>query len=241
MNTPNDLNTVTKNQLASVFNAFKSKSTDDKINEIVARQYVHYILHHDYPVLICGLNPSYRKTEDHKSYSFDFNDEKIKVDRYFSKFHKFVKGTPTNYIDLFTQKHTSQADLYVFLENEQGVEFLNNQLLIAQNTIEAVKPKLILLFNKKAGEFWGRDAKANDDGTYYKAWMGYTFEPTSIEGAFKITGLLESENRINSELKESLLVGSVIYFSTYISYTNNKEAMAKIEKDIPELIKKYCG
>jgi hypothetical protein len=232
------LNTSTKNELTALFSAYQNSFGDEKLNEIVSRQFVNCVLYEDLPLLICGLNPSYRKTEGKDlTYEFDFNDAKIKNDRYFKKFHHFAGSTKSNYIELFSQRHTSQADLHLFLADKKGVEFLVKQLEISQNAIEAMKPKLIFIFNRFAGHFWGRDAEINENGEQKGIWMGYTFEPTDIEGAVKITGLSESPQRINQSLVQTNLIGSIIYFSTFISYRNNKEAMTKIEADVPALIK----
>jgi len=235
------LNTSTKNELTALFSAYQNSFGDEKLNEIVSRQFVNCVLYEDLPLLICGLNPSYRKTEGKDlAYDFDFNDAKIKNDRYFKKFHHFAGSTKSNYIELFSQRHTSQADLHLFLADKKGVEFLVKQLEISQNAIEAMKPKLIFIFNRFAGHFWGRDAETTADGEQKGIWMGYTFEPTDIEGAVKITGLSESPQRINQSLVQTNLIGSVIYFSTFISYRNNKEAMTKIEADVPALIRRFC-
>jgi hypothetical protein len=227
-------------ELNHLFSKYHNQFNSQHLNEIVNREYVYSKLNQNANILICGINPSYRVKEDNpNAYEFDFNDEKVKKDPYFKKFHDKTKGIQTNYIDLLRQRHTSQSDIGLFMKEEKGLQFIIDQLKVSQNAIENLKPKLILVFNRMAGQFWGRDAIYYKNGNARSVWMGYTFIPTEIEGAMKITGIIQHSDRINQSLKQTNLIGTIIYFSSFISYRTSRKVKTKINKDVPALINQY--
>ncbi len=227
-----------REELTILFDKYKQEIENLELKRILERNFVYSIVEPKADVLICGINPSFRINEDPNAYdSFNFNS--LKVDKpkhtYFKKFFDLLESHPllsATYLDIFYQRHTDQKEIAKFLKDEKGLEFLCQQLAISKKKIESLKPKLILVFNKQASSFFGIDQK-NDTNV----WLGYTFEPfLDIKGAYKITGLLSSNARINKEVTTTLLKGSIIYFSRYYDYRTKKEVRAKIDFDVKALL-----
>ena len=66
--------------------------------------------------------------------------------------------------------------------------------------------------------------------------MGYTFKPTEIPEAFRITGLLNSPERVNPNLLKTSLTGTIVYFSRFLNHWTPKETMSQIESDVEQII-----
>lgn len=183
-------------------------------------------------ILITGINPSFRKDADLGNFSFDFQKtlKEEKYDNYWSPLKKIVYD-PENLIDL--REKSAYLDIFYFREKEQnklkkeilknnkGIQFLVEQLKITQQTIEnVIKPKLIIVKNKESAAYWG---KLSEIGII---WMGYklNFAKSYVCGdLYKISGLLESNERISSEIIETNLKDSLILFTEHISQYTKKE------------------
>ena len=93
---------------------------------------------------------------------------------------------------------------------------------LTQHIIEdVIKPKLIIVKNKESWSYWGK--LAEEKGWI---WMGYKFEfvqNMTCGELFKITGLLESSERIAPEFTETNLVNRFVLFTEHIRETTPQE------------------
>lgn len=210
--------------------------SNDYINElpdfIKKRGFVYSENNTQRDILITGINPSFRKDAESGNFGFDFQLtlKEEKYDNYWSPLKKMVFD-PLNTIDL--RKKSAYLDIFYFREKEQirlkkeilkntrGIHFLVEQLQITQQTIENnIKPKLIIVKNKESAAYWG---KLSEKGII---WMGYKFEfvqSYSCGNLYKISGLIDSNERILSEITETNIKGSLVLFTEHINQYTKKE------------------
>lgn len=210
--------------------------SNDYINElpdfIKKRGFVYSENNTQRDILITGINPSFRKDAESGNFGFDFQLtlKEEKYDNYWSPLKKMVFD-PLNTIDL--RKKSAYLDIFYFREKEQirlkkeilkntrGIHFLVEQLQITQQTIENnIKPKLIIVKNKESATYWG---KLSEKGII---WMGYKFEfvqSYSCGNLYKISGLIDSNERILSEITETNIKGSLVLFTEHINQYTKKE------------------
>ena len=197
--------------------------------------------------LITGINPSFRKGSSigSKPFYIDFFDNSH--DNYFSPIKKMLFNEEA-YIDL--RNDTAYADLFYFREKNQnflqkqllttenGIRFVVDQLNLTQHIIEdIIQPQVIVVKNKESWAYWGKLFEQ-----FGWVWMGYKFEfIQNIECGelFKIIGLIDSDDRIAPEIKETNLIGSVVLFTQHINqYTpREKRPTARQLLDIKRLAK----
>lgn len=194
--------------------------TNSELNEIFNRRYV-YSLVEPCDILIVGINPSYVKGGEHHE-KFKFKDCE---GRYFGKFHRIMNKIDTlgqykvDYLDLLNIRVTEQKQLYKFLGTKEGIEFISEQLLLSQRIIEEIKPKLIVVFNRLAGNLLGANMKFKD-GKLTNVWLGYEYYKPENYNCHLISGLINSTERIGS-LQSTQLIGTPVYFSKYLGRAKN--------------------
>lgn len=221
-------------QIEVLFDKYRGRFQNNDLNEILNHGCVSSIPAMNADILICGINPSYNeKSPNH----FSFHELVSK--RYFSPLHKITETctdrSKIDYIDLFCFRRTNQNDIWKFTSDSVGVQFITEHLIITQNIIEQMKPKLILVFNKDAANFFG--VRANPDFTDEKSrniWMGYRFKCDESDSSCIIEGL--HKDRINKDFKETNLVGTRVFFSSYMRYLNT-EKRNNIKDTVSNLIK----
>jgi hypothetical protein len=234
----------TKKELEKIWETYKNSfESKTELKEILNRGFA-YSKSVSGDVLIVGFNPSCRKREDEQKFiGFNFCEVKEK-DPYFKSLWNIVNVKDENvrygYIDLFNYRGTVQdKTLKKIFDDKHGCEFLVKQLELNQKQIEEAKPKLILVFNKGAYNFWGINAEPKNDPST-NVWMEYTFE--DVEGyngkLLNIIGLLNSNERISKEIKETNLKGTRIYFSKYTRWLK-KEERENISNEIKSIIRTY--
>ncbi|WP_165020460.1 hypothetical protein [Dysgonomonas sp. ZJ279] len=192
-------------------------------------------------ILITGINPSWRTNDDKKEiYSFNFKDilGNNKWDNYWSSLKKILKSELSDldytnnaaYLDIFHFREMNQKFLTnVILKSNDGRSFLAEQLNLTQHIIEdIIKPKVIIVKNKESATYWGR---WSENGII---WMGYKFQPipqfnSKCGEAFKITGLLNSDERISPEIKETNLIGTIVLFTKHINQYTKKDERPNAE------------
>ena len=143
-------------------------------------------------VLFIGINPSYRADRPvvHRSYG-----KPKDLPGYFRPFHKIEQDLKGSYkreitwthLDLLVMRETQQSyiDNYLLKEKE-GLEFVVEQLDIAKEIIEHIKPKLIVVSNTLVRELLGRNKKELPDGRVVGEWMNYDFEFDNSIGTDKL-------------------------------------------------------
>ena len=116
------------------------------------------------------------------------------------------------------------------MKSSAGIPFIVDQINLTQHIIEdVIKPKVIIVKNKESAAYWG---KLENDGII---WMGYKFEymKTLVCGElFKITGLIESSERIAPEIKISNIENTLVLFTQHINQYTAKE-----KRPTPEILK----
>lgn len=177
-------------------------------------------------ILITGINPSF--TDNKKGQELPYEFMNCNSGRYWIPIKNMLKSNECDYInsaayfDLFYFRETNQKYIRnVILKHKDGLQFLVRQLRVTQQLMEEViRPKVIIIKNKESYAYWG---KLSDKGYI---WMGYEFESIgncSCGEICRITGFIESNERILPELVQSNLVGSIVLFSKYNRYLKKEE------------------
>lgn len=222
------------NKIQDLFEKYKGKMEDPKLNEILDKGFVSSKPNLDAKILLCGINPS-----DNGSQPSHFYFKDLEKAPYFTTLHGITKDckdrSSIEYLDLFCFRHKDQMVIWQFAKDSVGLRFVVDHLILTQEIIEDIQPKVILVFNKTAATFFGYHAAPDDaNPANQKIWMGYKFEDSSVtDNMFSaqvkyITGL--HEGRMNTELKETSLRGSKIFFGSYMRYLKNekKEELRKL-------------
>jgi len=237
MNIEDKLNKIWKN--------YENVCADTKIKEVLDRGFV-FSDSKVCEILITGINPSFNNKKDRPEkpkIGFPFPPPpEAKKNAYFTKLLNIVKKacpeSSLGYTDLFYYRG-KQALVWDFLKDKSnGVAFLAEQLALTQQQIEDAKPKLILVFNKGSYDFWGKNAKKDDNNSYTNVWMGYDFEKVKMfnHGKLcKITRIIESKERVCKNIDKTNLEGTLVYFYKYLGRTN-KLTMEKISDEIRKII-----
>lgn len=213
-----------------------------QLNEIWSQDYMKSlpseILHRGYwfsenvekkTFLITGFNPSFRPEEPIKNTPLDFFDNSH--DNYFSPIKKMLFDKEAN-IDI--RGEAAYADLFYFREQDQnflqkqilpaanGIRFVAEQLALTQHIIEnIIQPKVIVVKNKESWAYWGKLYEQ-----FGWVWMGYKFEfiqNMECGELFRITGLIDSNERISQDITETNLKGTFVLFSQHINQYTAKE------------------
>lgn len=186
-------------------------------------------------ILVTGINPSY--PEESKKESFSFKYHEVQDTRYYAEIRKKLLGDYLNdkagYLDLFAVRETVQSRMSRFIKYPVGLSFVAEHLAITQKEIERLHPQLIIVKNKGSWMFWGLDAKQTAD-EWTNVWMGYTFgqipgyedvagRPWKVR---RITGLLDTPDRVGKEVRETYLVGTVVLFTSHLRYLKKEDRPA---------------
>lgn len=183
-------------------------------------------------ILITGINPSFRENDKpgvfHGPINTLLTDDKW--DNYFGPIKKMLKDKEidlrekSDYLDIFYFREKNQNFLKKYILNSQeGIRFVIDQLNLTMHIIEdIVRPKLLIVKNKESWAYFG---KLYDEKGW--VWMGYKYEyiqSTKCGKLYKITGLLDSNERIAPEINHSNIIGSYVLFSKHINkYTSINE------------------
>lgn len=128
-------------------------------------------------ILFIGVNPSFTKRsiipENQRKIGFyeTSKDSDFKDIPYFEKMKELANycETPWTHIDLFFMRETKQSVIRTL--GYSAIDFLNAQLEISFEIIERANPKIILVTNALASEFFGK-LKTHHKG-FTKIWRGY--------------------------------------------------------------------
>ncbi len=179
-------------------------------------------------ILITGINASFRNDDkpDHNKFVLrDIFEEKY--DNYWGPIKKILHNEHINlqdkaaYLDIFYFREKDQRFLKELLTYPQGIRFIVEQLNLTQHLIEdVIKPKVIIVKNRESAAYWGRFA--NEE----MIWMGYQLEFVRDEKCgqvYKITGLINSSERIAPEIKQTNLQNTLVLFTEHITQYTTKE------------------
>ncbi len=217
-----------RKELEALFNKYKDLKEDK--NKIIARSF-EFCDTQKGKVLFVGINPSYKeggkpdKEGGKPKQPYTLNPKEID-DKYYINYKKLadkanLKDEDWTYTDALYILETKQENINVFYKKGSPKDFLCEQLRITMKILEHCKPKLIVVCNKLASDFFGKHKKKNKKEEFTNVWMGYEFPPDSetLE-VTKIIGI--HPNSINGN-KSTSLIGTPIIFSKYSQYMSNKE------------------
>ena len=203
-------------KLTKLFKKYEKKLIHPEQCSIIKRGFVYSRVDLTVDVIVMGINPSQRTDFlDYSGVSYNYKD--LESDRYFKKFHSLLEpyNASISYCDLFYHKHSDQKQLEHFMKDDVGKAFLTEQLEITRQILSDIKPKLILLFNRKAATFFTTD------------WLGFNVTKDLV--------LKNTEFTNNQNICVIPSLEAYIYFSTFLGYRTSKEAIRKVERDIPKL------
>lgn len=187
-------------------------------------------------ILVTGINPSARQ-KDPEFFKKSFRYHEVQYDPYYAEISKNLLGDDLNdkagYLDLFAVRETVQSRMSEFIKHPVGLSFVAEHLAITQKEIERLHPQLIIVKNKGSWMFWGLDAKQIAD-EWTNVWMGYTFDKIpgyeDVAGrpwkVRRITGLLDTPDRVGKEVRETYLVGTVVLFTSHLRYLKKEDRSA---------------
>ena len=193
MNTENELinDEIVLFELKRIF-SYKSKIKEN--SEIIERGFVCSQIKKG-KVLFVGINPSYpigsKDTEFSESWS---------------------------YIDLFQFRETDQKKVAGFAKNDP--QFLVSQLRLTHKIICEINPKLIIVCNSGASDFFGINKWKNTKG-WLNVWLGYDFEFDKDLGV----DIIKSKNENSILPKENEFL-----FETPVLFTSTLTYIAKFDK-----------
>lgn len=190
-------------------------------------------------ILITGINPSFREEDKEGNLIWDI-DKTLKgeeYDVYWSPVRRLLHNDNIDlrdyatYLDIFYYREKDQKFLRSeLLTSPDGIRFVVDQLNLTMNIIEQIiKPKLIIVKNKESWAYFGKYAQEKG-----WIWMGYTFEPIReypCGELYRISGLLDSPERIAPEISQTNLVGTLVLFTKHLNQFTKRE-----ERPTPELI-----
>ena len=225
-------------QLTKIWEQYKEEFKPD--NKILERGFV-FSKSEKSDIVFIGINPYCKENADVEceKYGFSFPDavaNKKKEDKYFINLYKLIRDNPPefkiDYLDLFYFRGEQTVFKY-FHKEPSGGPFLAEQLAITQRQLEKIKPKLIIVFNRAAREYFGKDET--------KVWMGYDLHPIKINGLENnedfqvIKGLVNSDGRVAKDITKTNLEGTIVYFSKYLGRAK-KETKGQISENITLII-----
>lgn len=222
-------------------NEFKAEMSDraEELGKILDKGMVWF--ENDFEkteILVTGINPSARQ-KDSEFEKKGFRYHEVQDDPYYTEIKKKLLGDALNdktgYLDLFAVRETVQSRMSGFIKHPVGLSFVAEHLAITQKEIERLHPQLIIVKNKGSWMFWGLDAGRTAD-KWTNVWMGYTFDripgyedvagrPWKVR---RITGLLDTPDRVGKDIEETCLIGTVVLFTCHLQYLK-KENRPTIE------------
>lgn len=222
----------------------------ENIQYLKDRGFVFCMNNEQKDILILGMNPSCRNGEEgYQGASFCFSSAIEKGDVYFSPIKRMLLSENNSidlrqdcaYLDIFSFREKTQDKLKKEILVGDNIQFLVKQLEVTQDTIEnVIKPKLIVIKNKEASVYWGLLAEEENI-----IWMGYDLKyikdvkngEYEVGKLYKINGLLDSSQRINSHtITSTNLKGSYVLVTPHINQYLKKE-----KRPTPKLLKELLS
>lgn len=235
------MSTLLEQRLLNLWKKYEGALGAKKLNDILARGFCYSRIERNYPILVVGINPSFRQGDPacgEYVRPFDYQDAITNYhDRYYAEIDALFPERwkqEVAYLDLLNYRETEQKVLYDFYKTGQGISFVAENIALNQLFIEqVVRPRLILVKNKGAWDFWGKNASGNEN-----IWMGYRLE---LAGTYpcgdlcRITGLIEHPDRVNYPvLMQTALLGTSVLFTNHFQYCSADK------RPTPELITSLC-
>lgn len=218
-----------KKRLDEIWGADYLNALSPEAKTVLERGYVFYNNEERKDLLITGINPSFRGEERVGQHDTSELLIDTRHDVYWSPIRKMLHNQ-----DIDLRPQTAYLDIFYFREKEQtflkrellsqpeGIRFIADQLNLTMHTIEEViQPKLIIVKNKESAAYFGKEAEERG-----WIWMGYALEQvcnTYCGELYKITGLIDSHERIAPEITQTALVGTLVLFTRHINQYTKRE------------------
>lgn len=182
-------------------------------------------------VLVVGINPSddnIRKDSD--DYSFTLKDNVFNIERpkglwklFLNIFNAPDLRDKVGYLDLFPIRCTSQKEFDTRFKDELQLKVA--LLKVTQQEIERLRPKVIIILNKRSAAYWGALSKF--------VWMGYHLMPCMETDRLRmdtISGM--RDGRVSPDLHTNLMGTKVIWYGLYDHrHIKNENKDYELEKD----------
>lgn len=148
-------------------------------------------------ILFIGFNPSFPENSQKEIHFYNHcNTEDMHP--YFKKFLKISKDW--SHLDLLYFRETNQKYIWELLKEDNGIEFVNNQLQLSKEMILKADPKIIVVSNTMARHFMGFE-KSEDRKK--GVWMDFDSSLDNNLGTHRLT---------NTELK-----GVPVFFTSMLT------------------------
>lgn len=130
-------------------------------------------------ILFIGMNPAFSKKrkDEIKKTEIEFYpiiSDEIKDITYFEKFKdiaSYCSNVEWTHLDLFFLRETNQDVIKELSYDEKGISFLQAQLDISFDIINRAVPRIIIVSNSLASEFFGK-RKLPKHSSLDKIWLG---------------------------------------------------------------------
>jgi hypothetical protein len=105
---------------------------------------------------------------------------------------------------------------------------------------------LIIVKNKGSWFAWGKDAHTKKKGQWTNVWMGYTFEKLNIPEIHcgevcRITGLLDSPERISPDICETKLKRTIVLFTSASRFQKSEKRLTPEQVEVLYQLAKKQG
>lgn len=177
--------TTLQNRYQQIWNHYKetsiNSSTPSHPTKLLDREFVFQYDHDETEcsLLFIGINPSYKG--DHQDEDHFYNRDQALQHSYFQPFQEITVTLNRNHADQIKWTH---LDCLVFRETNQkfisqtlfneDLKFITDQLAIARERIEHIKPKVLVVSNTMARRLMGNDRFTHNNKTH-NIWMGLEF------------------------------------------------------------------
>lgn len=185
------------------------------LNEIMNRGFAACKINRQSDILIVGFNPSYPPNSPKGNHFYPFPDS---MNGFWGRVNGMLVSDNVNlkpraaYLDMFAFRETDQnTGLNQIVCNSESFDYVVDQVSLIQDCIEnIIKPRFIIIKNKAAWAFWGKEIQYT--------WMGYDFkhiEDTPYGELCVIEGFRNDNDRINKHLTSTALLGTYVLFTTH--------------------------
>lgn len=167
-------------------------------------------------MLFIGLNPGGRE-EKGNSCSYNLQEAIKDHPNFYGRYDILAKqiGASWTFTDMFYFKETDSKVLDKFLKQPLGIQFLVEQLIITQQIIEEIKPKIIVVFNAKARMFFGLE---QNHVINQGIWMGYEANNQELYKNFGTPVIESVKSDMIKEINYDKATPIPIFFDSFISY-----------------------
>lgn len=181
-----------KNKIDTIWNDAKIDNV-----ELIKRGYAITEEVNKNAILFIGFNPSFLENSQKGSHFYSHGNAED-MHPYFKKFPKISKDW--SHLDLLYFRETNQKYIWELLKENNGIEFVNNQLQLSKEMILKAEPKIIVVSNTMARKFMGFEkSKDRKEGV----WMDFDSLLDNDLGTHRLT---------NTELK-----GTPIFFTSMLT------------------------